>query len=118
MEKTPPLPINNCKYEDADFVIFGVPDDKGSRYRKGSKDAPDSIRKYVNKNEIGAVILDKNISLFGTGNKKFSARTVDIGNIEIGNEEKMAKKIYGDKKMIALCFITLELTEQDSLQCH
>ena len=99
MEKTLPLPINNCKYEDADFVIFGVPNDNGSRYRKGSKNAPDSIREYVNKNEIGGVILDKDISLFGTGNKKFSAKTADIGNVKIGGEGAMAKKIYEDKKI-------------------
>ena len=99
MEKTLPLPINNCKYEDADFVIFGVPNDKGSRYRKGSKDAPNSIRRYVNKNEIGEVILGKNISLFGTGTKKFSAKTTDVGNVKIGEEEAMAKKIHADKKI-------------------
>ena len=94
-----PLPINNCKYEDADFVIFGVPNDNGSRYRKGSRYAPDSIREYVNKNEIGRVILGKSISLFGTGTKRFSAKTADIGNIKIGGEEVMAKKIHNDKKI-------------------
>ncbi len=99
MEKTLPLPINNCKYEDADFVIFGVPNDNGSRYRKGSRYAPDSIREYVNKNEIGKVILGKSISLFGTGTKRFSAKTADIGNVKIGGEGVMAKKIHNDKKI-------------------
>ena len=93
------LPISNSKYADADFIIFGVPSDKGSAYRKGSRYAPNSIRDFVSKNEIGAVIKNHKKSIFEPGTSKFSASVCDIGNIKIGKEEDTALKIYSDKKI-------------------
>ncbi|MEM3841643.1 MAG: arginase family protein [Candidatus Micrarchaeaceae archaeon] len=75
------LPISNATEGEADFVIFGVPDDSGSAYRKGSSRAPDSIRHFVGRNEIGAVFKNKRISIFEPEMDLFDAKVCDIGNI-------------------------------------
>ncbi len=93
------LPISNSKYNDANFIIFGVSSDKGSAYRKGSRYAPNAIRNFVSKNEIGAVIKDHKKSIFEPGTSKFSASVYDMGNTKPEKEGDTASKIYSGKKI-------------------
>ena len=80
MEKRFKLPISNSTEGEADFVVFGVPDDSGSAYRKGSSKAPDAIRNFVSRNEIGAVFHSGKKSLFEPEMHKLAASVCDAGN--------------------------------------
>ena len=80
MERRFKLPLSNSTEGEADFVVFGVPDDSGSAYRKGSSKAPDAIRDFVSRNEIGAVFHSGKKSLFEPGMHKLDAKVYDAGN--------------------------------------
>lgn len=66
------------KYEEASFVIFGVPWDRTSSFRSGAKDAPDEIRK-----------ASQNFESFLHGCDLSRIPICDLGNIdtEDGEEE-------------------------------
>ncbi len=100
----------SSEYGESDFVIFGVPDDSGSAYRKGSRYAPDTIRSFVNRNEISGVRLGNRLSIFEPGMRKFAAKVYDAGNLsrkELGSvsgyirNKKVAVGIGGDHSITA-----------------
>ncbi len=93
------LPISNTEYSNARFVVFGVPDDSGSAYRKGSSMAPNAIRRFVGKNEVGAVIIGKRSSLFEPEMSIFDAKVLDMGNFSLGRLEALSNMISNDKKI-------------------
>ncbi len=80
MERRFKLPLSNSTEGEADFVVFGVPDDSGSAYRKGSSRAPDAIRRFVSRNEIGAVFHSGKKSMFEPEMHKLDAKVYDAGN--------------------------------------
>ena len=87
------LPISNVQLSKADFVILGVPSDKGSRYRKGAAKAPSTIRRIVAKNEVGSVTRKGKKSLFEPWLEKFTAKAYDYGDVNLDNVEKTIAKI-------------------------
>ncbi len=89
-------------YAESEFVVFGVPDDSGSAYRKGSRYAPDMIRSFVNKNEIGGVITGSRFSMFEPGMKKFSSKVHDAGNLSRKELGLVGKSIRNRKVSIGL----------------
>lgn len=101
MKSNEVLPISNKKYEDAEFIFFGVDDDSGSTYRKGSKDAPKLMRNFVNSNKIDFT-YKKKLSFFGLENKPFKADVCDIGDISVNEVGKVSERIYNDKKIKVL----------------
>ena len=93
------LPISNSTEKDARFVIVGVPDDSGSAYRKGSSKAPDSIRDFVGRDEIGAVIKNGRKSIFEPELDIFDARVCDAGNMGREAASVHAAKVFGNGKI-------------------
>lgn len=92
------LPISNSNFDNADFVIVGVPDDKGSGYRKGASKAPDTIRKVANEKELGEVVRKGKKSVFEPELKKLSAKVFDYGNVVSASIKKTVEKIHSSKK--------------------
>ncbi len=85
-------------YEDSDYVIFGVPFDNTSSYRRGSKYAPDSIRSaYVNLESFE----------FSYRFDLLRARISDLGDMEesedveyvVDQVERVTKMIFRDGKI-------------------
>lgn len=91
---------SNSSFEDSEFVVIGVPDEKGSlTTRKGASKAPDSIRKasyrsYF-KHSHGSVYYEPEI-----GKEK---KIHDYGNIKKQDIEKTVKKLLEKKKIP--CFL-------------
>lgn len=87
--------INNSKIKEAEFLIFGIPDDSGSSYKKGSALAPDAMRSISNKNQMGIVIRAQGNSLLYPDFYKFNSKISDMGNIS--KKEKNLKDKIGRK---------------------
>lgn len=85
-------------YDDAKYVIFGVPFDGTSSYRRGSRLAPDSIRLAYDNLESYE---------FSYGVDLTSSRICDLGNISVGEDalevvdtvETVTKMIFSDGKI-------------------
>ncbi len=92
----------NGSYNESDFVVFGVPDDSGSAYRKGSRDAPDGIRLTVNSNEIGGVVLKNGASIFEPGMSRFSAKVHDAGNFRRKGLKKLNRFAKEGKVIVGI----------------
>ncbi|MGC8479224.1 MAG: arginase family protein [Candidatus Micrarchaeia archaeon] len=93
------FPVSNSNFDTAKFIILGVKSDDGSVYRKGSRYAPESMREFLNKNEVAGVKINKNFSSFGIENKMLSSKVNDIGNVDISKLKIVVKKIEKNKKI-------------------
>ncbi|PYB68108.1 agmatinase [Thermoplasma sp. Kam2015] len=86
------------EYEESDYVIFGVPFDNTSSYRRGSKYAPDSIRSaYVN---LESFEFSYHFDLL-------KAKIADLGDMEesedveyvVDQVERITRMIFSDGKI-------------------
>jgi len=88
----------DANYEESDFVIFGIPFDKTSTFRKGADRAPDEIRK-----------ASWNFETYNyrTGFDIKNVKIHDYGNLDISNKKPFemvievkdfTKKLLRDKK--------------------
>jgi agmatinase len=77
---------SSCSFEDARFVIFGVPFDATCSFRSGTRHGPNKIREASYNFETYMFELDKDIT---------DLSICDIGNTdEFGNAETMTKGVH------------------------
>jgi len=85
MARSDSFALSNSTFEEADFVIMGVPYDGTTRFRSGTRKAPAAIRKASN-------IFDP--YLFEHGFDTSRARVHDAGDLECGSTcEDMFKAV-------------------------
>jgi len=82
-------------FKEAKFVIFGVPFDKTSSFRKGARKAPNEIRKASWNYETFNLL---------TGNDLKDVKIHDYGNLDVENDNpnKMIEKVNQFSKEIVL----------------
>jgi len=83
----------DANYNEADYVIFGIPYDKTSTFRKGASLAPDEIRKASWNFETYN---------FKTGFDLKNLKIHDYGNLDVKNLEpsEMIKKVFNFTKKL------------------
>lgn len=92
------IPDAISSYEDSKYVIFGVPFDGTSSFRRGSRLAPDSIRYSYTNLESYDYFYDVDfldIPITDLGNLEESEDVVEI----IGEVEHVTRKIFSDEKV-------------------
>jgi len=88
MARSDSFALSNSTFEEADFVIMGVPYDGTTRFRSGTRKAPAAIRKASN-------IFDP--YLFEHGFDTSQARVHDVGDLECGSScEDMFKAVEAE----------------------
>lgn len=90
---------SNCSsYDDADFVIVGIPDESHSHsLRKGTSKAPDMVRHISRERDV---YIENNIeSLAYTNTGKTRSKIFDYGNISIEKIPLVFDKIFRDAKI-------------------
>lgn len=83
---------SNSSFEDADFVILGIPFDRSSSFRSGSKNAPNAIREASHNFEGYNLENDFDFS---------NSQICDLGDIEeLGSSKEMLESIKEVCKLI------------------
>lgn len=87
--------------KDAEVVLLGVPDEKGSHaLRKGTAKAPDRIRKVSRERLLYERNGKKNLVTVSSG--PFKTKLYDMGNVPKRNVQKTIKKLVKEKKFCVI----------------